>query len=99
MRRSRSFGFNHCELHRCLRLGDPLDLRLPKNQNSGIPISGSSKIVNSHARLLAGERRCLRMPDTTRSANGIIRIPTATTVPASAKLKDQAELNIYAPIS
>src|SRR4029450_2905019 len=53
-----------------------------------------NSIANSQARLLAGERRCRRMLATTRRAKGIIRMPTAITVPASAKLKDHAELNI-----
>src|SRR5581483_2188739 len=71
-----------------------LILRLPNNQKSGMPTRGNSKIAISHARLLAGDRRCLRIPATTSRANGIIKIPTATTVPAIAKLNDHAELNI-----
>ncbi len=71
-----------------------LIFRLPNNQKSGMPMSGNSKIVISQVRLLAGERRCLTIVDTTSSASGINKMPTATTVPAIANAKDQGELVI-----
>jgi hypothetical protein len=77
-----------------LALAIRLIFRLPNSQNKGVPMGGNNRIANSHARLLAGQRRYWRMPATMRSAKGIITMPTATTVPASAKLKDHAELTI-----
>ena len=52
-------------------------------------------MVISQVTLLAGDRRCRTIVETTMRANGISNMPTATTVPAIANAKDQGEPNIY----
>jgi hypothetical protein len=76
----------------------PLIFRLPNIQKRGMPTSGSRRMDSSHVTLLAGERRCLKITETTSRVSGIIKMPTATTVPAIAKPKAQAEVIIYSSL-
>jgi len=69
-------------------------LRVPNSQNSGIPMSGMSRMVKSQVTLLAGDRRCRTIVAATNSVNGVIRMPTRNIVPRIAKKKCQKELGI-----